>query len=87
MVLPTIKLIESNCSNGRRLKKIIERVSVQNKMEVVINELNAKSNQKKYNVNMVPALVVDDKIISQGQILSDKEIKKLIVLTVNKHLV
>lgn len=87
MVLPTIKLIGSNCSNGRRLKKIIERVSVQNKMEVVINELNAKSNQKKYNVNMVPALVVDDKIISQGQILSDKEIKKLIVLTVNKHLV
>lgn len=87
MVLPTIKLIGSNCSNGRRLKKIIERVSAQNKMEVVINELNAKSDQKKYNVNMVPALVIDDKIISQGQILSDKEIKKLIVLTVNKHLV
>lgn len=52
-------------------------------MEVVINELNAKSDQKKYNVNMVPALVIDDKIISQGKILSDKEIKKLIVSTVN----
>jgi len=38
---------------------------------------------KKYNINMIPALIVDDKIISQGKILSDKEIKKLIVNYVN----
>lgn len=31
---------------------------------------------------MIPALVIDDKIISQGKILSDKEIKKLILTTV-----
>ena len=31
---------------------------------------------------MIPALIVDDKIISQGKILSDKEIKRLIVTTV-----
>jgi len=28
---------------------------------------------------MIPAVVVDEKIISQGKILSDKEIKRLIV--------
>lgn len=32
---------------------------------------------------MIPALVVDEKIISQGKILSDKEIKKLILNTSN----
>ena len=32
---------------------------------------------------MVPALIIDNKIISQGKILSDKEIKKLIITTVN----
>ena len=74
-------MIGSNCSNGRRLKKIIERVSLQTKTPVIINELNSKSDQKKYNVSMVPALVIDDKIISQGKILSDREIKKLIVTT------
>lgn len=78
-----IKLIGSNCSNGRRLKKIIERVSLQTKTQVIINELNNKSYQKKYNINMIPALVVDNKIISQGKILSDREIKKLIVTTVS----
>jgi len=76
-------MIGSNCSNGRRLKKIIERVSLQTKTPVIINELNNKSDQKRYNVSMIPALVIDDKIISQGKILSDREIKKLIVTPVN----
>ena len=75
-------MIGSNCSNGRRLKKIIERVSLQNHVKVSICELNNKSDQKKYNVSMVPALVIDNKIISQGKTLSDREIKKLIVTTV-----
>ena len=75
-------MIGSNCYNGRRLKKIIERVSLQTKVPVIINELNNKSDQKKYNVSMVPALIIDNKIISQGKILSDREIKKLIVATV-----
>lgn len=75
-------MIGANCSNGRRLKKIIERVSLQNKLFVTINELNTKADQKKYNINMVPALVIDEKIVSQGKILSDKEIKKLIVASV-----
>ena len=37
-----LKLIGSNCSNGRRLKKIIERVCLQNHFEVTLNELNNK---------------------------------------------
>ena len=75
-------MIGANCSNGRRLKKIIERVSLQNHVNVIINEFNNKSDLKKYSVNMIPALIVNDKIISQGKILSDKEIKRLIVTTV-----
>lgn len=76
-------MVGANCSNGRRLKKIIERVSQQTKTPVIINEFNNKSDQKRYNVSMIPALIIDNKIISQGKILSDREIKKLIVSTVN----
>lgn len=76
-------MIGANCSNGRRLKKIIERVSQQTKTPVIINEFNNKSDQKRYNVSVIPALIIDNKIISQGKILSDREIKKLIVSTVN----
>ena len=74
-----IKMIGSNCSNGRRLKKIIERVSLQTKTPVTINELNKRDDRKKYNISMIPALVIDNKIISQGKILNDREIKKLIM--------
>lgn len=56
---------------------------MQIKTPVIINELNKSSDQKKYNVNMLPALIIDKKIVSQGKILNDKEIKKLIVSTVN----
>ena len=49
---------------------------------IIINKLNNKSKQKKYNISMIPALVIDDKIISQGKILGDREIKKLIVTVV-----
>ena len=79
MIIIEIKIIGSNCSNGRRLLKLIMKVKNINKFDVNINELNKVSDKKKYNVNMIPAIVVDDKIISQGQVLSDKEIKKLIL--------
>ena len=78
-----INLIGSNCSNGRRLKKIIERVSLENKTKIIINELNTKASKEKYNISMIPALVIDNRIISQGKILSVKEIKRLIVNPVN----
>ena len=62
-----------------RLKKIIKRVGEENKIKIIINELNKFSDKKRYNIKMIPALVIDDKIISQGKILSDREVKKLIV--------
>lgn len=50
---------------------------------MIIKELNNHSDRKKYNINMIPAIVIDEKIISQGQVLSDKEIKRLLVSHVN----
>lgn len=82
-IIIEIKIIGSNCSTGNRLKKIIKKVSDANHVDVIIQELNHSQDKKKYNVNMIPAVVINDKIISQGKILSDKEIKKLIVNTAN----
>ncbi len=64
-----------------RLKKIIKRVEEQIDVPVSICELNTNSDKKKYNIKITPAIVVDNKIISQGKILSDREIKKLILNT------
>lgn len=64
-----------------RLKKIIKRVEEQINVPISICELNTNSDKKKYNIKITPAIVIDNKIISQGKILSDREIKKLILNT------
>ena len=81
-MLIEIKIIGSNCSTGKRLKNIIELVSKTTHKDVRITELNHTNDKKDYNVSMIPALVIQDKVISQGKVLSDKEIKKLIVSNV-----
>ena len=77
-----IKIIGSNCSTGKRLKNIIEKVSKSLHKDIIIEELNHANDKKNYNISMIPALVINDKIISQGKVLSDKEIKRLIVKNV-----
>ena len=80
-MLIEIKIVGSNCSTGKRLKNMILQVSKKLNKDVQIEELN-HADKKNYNVSMIPALVINDKIISQGKILSDKEIKRLIVSNV-----
>ena len=81
-MLIEIKIIGSNCSTGKRLKNMIVKVSQTLHQNVIIEELNHAIDKKNYNVSMIPALVIQDKVISQGKVLSDKEIKKLIVSNV-----
>jgi hypothetical protein len=79
MIYELIKIIGSNCPIGRKLMKQIKNVCKNNHKEVTILELNRNKDKLDYNINMVPAIVVDDKIISQGKTLSDKELKRLIL--------
>ena len=81
-MLIEIKIVGSNCSTGKRLKNMIIQVSKKMNKDVKIEELNHNTDKKNYNVSMIPALVINDRIISQGKILSDKEIKRLIVSNV-----
>ena len=78
-----IKVIGSNCPIGRRLMKQIKDVCKNNHKEVDILELNQNKDKIEYNIHMIPAIVIDDKIISQGKTLSDKELKRLILSVSN----
>lgn len=74
-----IKIIGSNCPIGKKLVKQIKKVSDINHKDINVLELNFYKDKESYHVNKIPALIIDDKIISQGKILSDKEIKKLLL--------
>lgn len=67
-----IKVIGTNSSNRIKLIKNIKKAT-DNKIDIKLVE---KDNR--YNITNTPALVINDKIISQGKVLNEREIKKFI---------
>ena len=67
-----IKVIGTNSSNRIKLIKNIKKAT-ENNIDIKLVE---KDNR--YNITNTPALVINDKIISQGKVLNEREIKKFI---------
>ena len=67
-----IKVIGTNSSNRLKLIKNIKKAT-DNKINIQLLE---KDN--KYNIINTPALIINDKLISQGKVLNEREIKKFI---------
>ena len=67
-----IKVIGTNSSNRLKLIKNIKKAT-DNKINIQLLE---KDN--KYNITYTPALIINDKLISQGKVLNEREIKKFI---------
>lgn len=67
-----IKVIGTNSSNIIKLIKNIKKAT-DNNIDIKLVE---KDNR--YNITNIPALVINDKIISQGKVLNEREIKKFI---------
>lgn len=67
-----IKIIGTNSSNRLKLIKNIKKAT-DNKINIQLLE---KDN--KYNITNTPALIINDKLISQGKVLNEREIKKFI---------
>lgn len=67
-----IKVIGTNSSNRFKLIKNIKKAT-DNKINIQLLE---KDN--KYNITNTPALIINDKLISQGKVLNEREIKKFI---------
>ena len=67
-----IKIIGTNSSNRLKLIKNIKKAT-DNKINIQLLE---KDN--KYNITNTPALIINDKLISQGKVLKEREIKKFI---------
>jgi protein-disulfide isomerase len=67
-----IKVIGTNSSNRIKLIKNIKKAT-DNNIDIELVEKDSK-----YNITNTPALVINDKIISQGKVLNEREIKKFI---------
>ena len=72
-----IKVIGANCSNGMKILKNLSKVERELDMEFNIEKIDS-TYKKKYNINVIPALMIEERIVSTGNVLTDREIKNYI---------
>lgn len=73
-----IKIVGKNCSNRNKLFKNLGKSLENVKTKVEIELLEDKKYEDKYSVSNTPALVINDKVVSQGKVLNEREIKNFI---------
>ena len=72
-----VKIVGANCSNGMKILKNLNKVERELDMNFDIEKIDA-NDKKKYNVTVIPALIIEDKIVSSGNVLTDREIENYI---------
>lgn len=77
-----VKVVGSNCKNGNQLYKNLNKVinTLKNKQIEVIKEDN-NSSLLKYNIKNKPGLVIEDKLISEGKVLNERELQRLLSIS------
>jgi len=73
-----IKIIGKDSSNRMKLVKNVGRALEEIKGKINVLLLEEQQDLEKYGISNVPALVINDKVISQGKVLREKEIKNFI---------
>lgn len=66
-----------NCSNGMKILKNLSKVERELDMEFNIEKIDS-TYKKKYNINVIPALMIEDKVVSTGNVLTDREVKNYV---------
>lgn len=75
-----IKIIGKNSSNRIKLLKNINKVQKEMDENLDIEILEDDKSIKKYQNTATPILMINNKIVSNGKILTDREIKQFIRL-------
>ena len=68
-----IKIVGFNCSNGIKLRKMVERAT-----EEIDTPVEIELEEKNKSVKNVPALIINGNLISEGKVLIVREITKFI---------
>lgn len=72
-------MIGANSKNGLKMKKIIERTIEDNDLKVNLLLLDDDKTKNKYNIKNLPGLVINGNLVSQGKVLTERELKKVLI--------
>lgn len=72
-----MKLIGADTSNGIKIIKNINKLQKQLEYPLLIDKIDS-TYKEKYNVKIIPTLIIDDVIVSSGNVPTDRELKNII---------
>lgn len=75
-IIIEIKIVGSKNHNGIKLIKNIKKINCD--IDIEVKELNDDYYLKRYNIKNTPAIVINGKKVSEGKVLSSREICKLL---------
>ena len=79
MISIDIKVVGASCSNGIKLTKMLKRAIDDADAIVNVEEVNDSKSFQKYGIKNIPGLIINGEVVSQGKVLSVREIYKLLV--------
>lgn len=71
-----IKVVGSKTHNGIKLIKNIRKIN--SDINIDVKEINDVNYLKKYNIKNTPALIINNSVVSEGKVLTTREICKLL---------
>jgi small redox-active disulfide protein 2 len=72
-----IKILGTGCPNCQNLEKNTKQALSELKIEAQVEKVTDMEKIMSYGIMSLPAIVVDEKVLSYGSVLKVKEIKKL----------
>lgn len=78
IIIVEVQLIGANSKNGLKMKKIIERTIEECNIDIQLSLLDDEKSKNKYHVKNFPGLVINGNLVSQGKVLTERELKKVL---------
>ena len=73
-----IKIVGSNCKNGMQLYKMASRAVEELEENIEVEKLDDKNSINKYGVKNIHGLIINNRLVSEGKVLTSREITKLL---------
>ena len=73
-----IKVLGSGCSKCRKLEENVHKALMENTVSADVEKVTDLQTIMSYGVMLTPALVIDEKLISAGKLLSVKDIASIL---------
>ena len=74
-----IKVLGGGCRSCEALLDAVKEVVAKNNIDADIEYITDMEKIMGYGIMSMPALIIDDKLISSGRVLKAKEIEKLLI--------